>query len=597
MKLLANPLLLRIFVLLVFLNTIVITGSQWFVYQKHFDLYWFGSFFYRELILCVSYFLLFWILSFLPQILQKILGWSILALSLVCFVVDIFLLYTFDTNLNSYLVIVALETNPQESKEFLSHYMHAALFILYGFFILCFFILWRFVRPLYVNPKHSRIFIIASICVVAFVGIVQPKPYEWTDLLSHYTKQIFKAVDGTRKFMQEYKNLNAKFDTLASHLDIKPSKDPIQNLVLIIGESTQKSRLSLYGYPLPTTPLLDELRAQKPENFFVFTDVISSHAQTHESLSLALTFANQDSQGLNTNALAPKKKIKKTPWYEHINILDALKLGGYHTLAFSNQESISLWGNSATSILNRADDVEYVNISDKMSMARFDEELLELLDSRLKPQETESDPSQGKIEPRVNAPRFYALHLMGSHAKYYNRYPIEFARFSAEDMKGQGFYPHKESEEENSHYLNSIVYGDFVVREIIKRFEDSDSIVIYFSDHGEEVYDWRSFIGHSDSKISRLLVEVPFMIYVSEGFKAKHPALYTRIKKAQNQKYMHDDLMHTLLDIAGVRLKGYEPKRSILSSQTKFLDSRLRIVGSVDNPKNYDKDLRKVSKE
>lgn len=597
MKLLANPLLLRIFVLLVFLNTIVITGSQWFVYQKHFDLYWFGSFFYRELILCVSYFLLFWILSFLPQILQKILGWGILILSLICFVVDIFLLYIFDTNLNSYLVIVALETNPQESKEFLSHYARVPLFILYGFFILCFFILWRFVRPLYVNPKHSRVLIILSICIVAFVGIVQPRPYEWTDLLSHYTKQIFKAVDGTRKFMQEYKNLNAKFDTLASHLDIKPSKDPIQNLVLIIGESTQKSRLSLYGYPLPTTPLLDELRAQKPENFFVFTDVISPHAQTHESLSLALTFANQDSQGLNTNALAPKKKVKKTPWYEHINILDALKLGGYHTLAFSNQESISLWGNAATSILNRADDVEYVNISDKMNMARFDEELLELLDLRLKPQDAESDPSQGKIEPRANAPRFYALHLMGSHTKYYNRYPIEFARFSAEDMKGQGFYPHKESEEENSRYLNSIVYGDFVVREIIKRFEDSDSIVIYFSDHGEEVYDWRSFIGHSDSKISRLLVEVPFMIYVSEGFKAKHPALYKRIKKAQNQKYMHDDLMHTLLDIAGVRLKGYEPKRSILSPNTKFLDSRLRIVGSVDNPKDYDKDLRKALKE
>lgn len=594
MKLLTNPLLLRIFVLLVFLNTIVITGSQWFVYQKHFDLYWFGSFFYRELILCMSYFLLFWFLSFLPQTLQKILGWGILALSFVCFIIDIFLLYTFDTSLNSYLVIVTLETNPQESKEFLSHYVRVPLFIIYGFFVFCFFILWRFVKPLYVNPKHSRMFIILSICVIVFVSIVQPKPYEWTDLLSHYAKQIFKAVDGTRKFMEEYKNLNAKFDTLASHLDIKPSKDPIQNLVLIIGESTQKARMSLYGYPLSTTPLLDELRAQKPDNFFVFTNVISSHAQTHESLSLALTFANQDSQGLNTNALAPKQKIKKTPWYEHLNIFDALKLGGYYTLAFSNQESISLWGNSATSILNRANDVEYVNISDKMNMARFDEELLKLLDLRLKGQDTESVQ---ELQVSENAPRFYALHLMGSHAKYYNRYPLEFARFSAEDMEGQGFYRAKESDQENSHYLNSIVYGDFVVREIIKRFEDLDSLVIYFSDHGEEVYDWRSFIGHSDSKISRLLVEVPFMIYVSEGFKAKHPALYKRIKKAQHQKYMHDDLMHTLLDISGVRLKGYEPKRSIFSSNTKFLDSRLRIVGSVDNPKNYDKDLYKTLKE
>lgn len=233
-------------------------------------------------------------------------------------------------------------------------------------------------------------------------------------------------------------------------------------------------------------------------------------------------------------------------------------------------------------ILKRADDAEFVNINDKIGTTKFDESLLGLLDSRLMQSTQNTHPQK---------PRFYALHLMGSHAKYYNRYPTDFAFFTAEDMQGQGFYPSNESIDENMHYLNSILYGDFVIREIIKRFEDSDSLVLYFSDHGEEVYDWRSFIGHSVSKISRFLVEVPFVIYVSDTFKQKHPALYRRIQSAQKQRYMHDDLMHTLLDIAGVKLKGYKQNRSLFALNKKFLNTRSRKVGNADSYKDYDKDL------
>ncbi|WP_289185083.1 sulfatase-like hydrolase/transferase, partial [Helicobacter japonicus] len=139
---------------------------------------------------------------------------------------------------------------------------------------------------------------------------------------------------------------------------------------------------------------------------------------------------------------------------------------------------------------------------------------------------------------------------------------------------------------------NATLYGDFILSEIIKRFERSDSIVIYFSDHGEEIYDFRNFIGHSDSKISRFMVEIPFIIYVSDSFIQKHPQLYKRIQKAQNQKYMNDDLMHTLLDIAGISLNGYESQRSLLATNKAFLKSRMRKVGDKSNVKDYDKELK-----
>ena len=173
---------------------------------------------------------------------------------------------------------------------------------------------------------------------------------------------------------------------------------------------------------------------------------------------------------------------------------------------------------------------------------------------------------------------------MGNHDRYESRYPKEFEIFTQSDIR-QDFG----DKNKIAAYLNSVLYGDFVLREIIKRFADSDSLVLYFSDHGEEVYENGDFAGHSNSKMSRFMVEIPFIMYVSDEFIDKHPELYKRLQKAQNQRYMSDDLIHTLLDIAGIDMQGFESKRSLISDD--FAGNRLRIVGNENRRKDYDKDL------
>ncbi|WP_334087617.1 sulfatase-like hydrolase/transferase [Helicobacter typhlonius] len=631
MRLLSHALFFRIYCLLIFLNTLILFGSQYFVYTKHWDLYWFSSFFYREILLCVSYFLIFWLLSLLfcklPQ-LAKGIAFFILVISLVCFVIDVFLLYTFDTNLNSYLVIVALETNPQESADFLHNYLTLPLFGIYAFLGIACWLVWKFSAKLVLiplNPTTSpkqqkniafRLYtaLVCGILIILTMIFTHTKPLneDWSDMIYNYTRQTYRAIENTRGFIEEYKKLNANFDTLAQSLQVKKAKNNIDNIVLVIGESTQRGKLSLYGYELPTTPHLDKLKISKPNNLFIFNDIISPHAQTHESLSLSLTLANQDSQGIQTI----HKKLPQKQWYEYLNIIDAFKLGGYHTIAISNQEPVSLFGNAAATILKRADEASFVNVNDKMSTTKFDESILEVLDSieiiesnlpenrediegakdsiNLTTESALKSSTTNAIKIPADKHRFYALHLMGNHAKYYNRYPTNFAHFASKDMLCQeDNSPQKGANiEENMHYDNATLYGDFVLSEIIKRFESSDSIVIYFSDHGEEIYDFRNFIGHSDSKISRFMVEIPFIIYVSDTFMQKHPYLYKRIKRAQHQKYMNDDLMHTLLDIAGIKMKGYEAKRSILSKDKSFLNARVRIVGEKKGARGYDKELK-----
>ncbi len=127
-------------------------------------------------------------------------------------------------------------------------------------------------------------------------------------------------------------------------------------------------------------------------------------------------------------------------------------------------------------------------------------------------------------------------------------------------------------------YANSILYTDFVLDEIIKRFADKDSIVIYISDHANDVWDTGIGSLRVDSKITRFMVEVPFVVYVSDEFKIRHPALYARIAKSTHKPFMLDDLIHALIDIAGFQVDGYEASQSVISD--KFNANRVCLLGT-----------------
>lgn len=70
-----------------------------------------------------------------------------------------------------------------------------------------------------------------------------------------------------------------------------------KTLVLVIGESTTRQHMSLYGYTRPTTPKLEALRGQ----LTVFNEVFASRPYTIEALQQILTFADQE----NPNSTSP----------------------------------------------------------------------------------------------------------------------------------------------------------------------------------------------------------------------------------------------------------------------------------------------------
>ncbi|WP_289686056.1 phosphoethanolamine transferase, partial [Helicobacter japonicus] len=459
------------FLVLFWLNFIVLFYSHYMVLQTRFDFYFFVSFGYRILMFCLTYIallsLIYW--THLRALQNLLLGFLLLC-SAFCFIIEIFVLYNFDTPINPYLMLVAFESNPQEATEFLQTYASWFLCAVYVLALISVFLLYRIKTP--DNLKFLKWLYLVILISVVIVHITRMRPsspdLRYSDMINH----IYTTTDDTFKktyaAFKEYQKIQEQFDSIFTDLQVQKAQNPIDNIVLVIGESTQRGKLSLYGYPLPTTPLLDNLKDSKPNNLFVFSDVISPHAHTHQALSLSLTLANKDSQ---------------KQWYEYLNLIDALKLGGYHTISISNQEQLSMFGNAVATILKRADEAIFVHSGDSFDLSKHDEAILPLLDKYIAP------PPQQKIQT------FFALHLMGTHARYENRYPTSFKIFSARDIDAPDFA----DKSQIAAYLNATLYGDFILSEIIKRFERSDSIVIYFSDHGEEIYDFRNFIGHSDS--------------------------------------------------------------------------------------------------
>lgn len=318
--------------------------------------------------------------------------------------------------------------------------------------------------------------------------------------------------------------------------------------------------MSLYGYELSTTPRLQSLA--DAGNLYVFSDVISSAHGTTVALQNVLTFAN------NENRL-------QTPWFKQMNLISALNLLGYNTTFLSTQEP-SGYGNTTQAIASNAHILDYA-VLHKLNKKR-DERLLEMY---------------ANLGARSNEVLF--LHILGTHTSYKVRYPSDFDKFSVSTLRENGLDRYvggaKKGEvlgfratRNRARYLNAVLYNDFVVSEIMQNFADEEAIVFYFSDHADEVYDSRNFAGHSGDTHYEL--EIPFMVFMSDKFKAKHPQIVARVQNALDKPFMTDNFIHAFFDLLDIEC--IELDKTLSPFNAEFNASRTRIV----DKKDYDKVVR-----
>jgi len=220
-----------------------------------------------------------------------------------------------------------------------------------------------------------------------------------------------------------------------------------ETVVVIVGEAALRDRMSVYGYPKPTTPFLESVGP-------IAFDAISPGNQTRFSVPMMLTNANV---------------ANFATFYESPSVITRLNNCGFETHWFSNQGRAGRYETNITTIAMEADQTHFIN-NLGWQEAGYDGQLIAHLTTAVN-----SDAGKKAI----------FVHLIGSHVGYSQRYPKEFSLTPGIDME--------------SHYDNSIYYTDHVLSEIHELFQGDDALFVYLSDHGEVVSNEKFGHGHYPS--------------------------------------------------------------------------------------------------
>jgi heptose-I-phosphate ethanolaminephosphotransferase len=236
-----------------------------------------------------------------------------------------------------------------------------------------------------------------------------------------------------------------------------------RNILIVMGESANRTRMSLYGYPKPTTPFFQSLT---PFRF----DAIAPTNQTRLSLPIMLTDASVD----NYEA-----------FFSLPSIVSDVRACGYETYWISNQGRTGPNDSANGSIGREAD---YYWPRDMTLGSQPDSVLIPRIKQAL-----------GSSAAR----KAVFVHLIGSHLVYRRRYPEDFPVSAVKTIVDE--------------YDESIRYTDFILAQVYELFPRDDLLFIYTADHGELVRysDAGDYQGHGYSPSYKAEYQIPLVIWSS----------------------------------------------------------------------------------
>ena len=168
---------------------------------------------------------------------------------------------------------------------------------------------------------------------------------------------------------------------------------------------------------------------------------------------------------------------------------------------------------------------------------------------------------------QINQPTFTIFHLQGQHFSTEERYPQmpEFQHFTVDSIRRSEDWMTDDKKQVIAHYDNCTLYNDYVLGQIMSIIRDKCSVLVYLSDHGEDVYDTGDNLGRKiDSQQS---YEIPFFIWCSDRYKENHSDIINSIRESVDKPLMSDNLCHLLMKLGGVKSVYYHESRDVLSPQ------------------------------
>ena len=482
----------------------------------------------------------------------------------VLFTTEITLEWIFGMNISPNVIMLFVETNARESKEFLESMLDKPQLWQVPLCVAGMIVLNIIVEKnrLRVNqwckgPKTTKI--LRGIAIFLLIGgVIFSYNYvklflcdemnevdEWRSHMRNPDDLVTKVVVSFYDMSIAEKEMS-RVITLAEQVEALPqnaSNDSL-NVIVVIGESYIREHAALYGYPLQTTPFLSH--EQKEGRLFVFTDMVSPYNQTTRVIRNLLS----------CNSLGHHEDWSSAPPFTAI-----YKKNGYHVTMYDNQKNFDMgfvFAYSLNTYLYHPQIMKACYHETNDSTFEFDGQMVDDYQKRQTP----------------SAKRLVLFHLLGQHVGFEYRYPKNFAYFNEDSLSFRKEpWLTKDMREDIVHYDNATRYNDHVLQQIIGLYDQQNTIVVYLSDHGEEVYDYRANSGRDDwgmgsdpRQVLRWQYMVPFVVWCSDKYAATHPDIIKQLQNATSRPAMLDNVCQLLFHLSDLKTPYYNKTRDVLSS-------------------------------
>lgn len=478
-----------------------------------------------------------------------------------------FLVYNFEITISPNVFILLAETNKSESSDFIKTFAltHGSILTyIQTFFVIIFTWFlerWWSKRNRILENKKIRKWVAIPLLLFLSLGIYSMNIWKdlflcndteelaswddasyakFTDLITKSAYSLWGINISGKEIQNAVKN-TLLLDKTQIHSEEKDSL----NIVLVIGESYIKYHAGLYGYYLNTTPNMK--KEMEKGNLYKFDDVVSPYNITTPTIKNLLS----------CNSISDGELWANFPFFPTI-----LKKSGFDVFIWDNQKQMDrskAYTFALNSYLynNHIETNSYTSMNNKSY--KYDGELVQsFIDSYPK--------------GLNNKHNFIIFHFVGQHVSAYSRYPHkkEFDYFTKDSIKNNAPYITDKKRQEIADYDNATLYNDFVMGMIFDYFKNTNCVLLYLSDHGEEAYDYRDNIGRkTGDNINENLVkyqfQIPFIIWTSDKFKMNNPETIKNIINSREKKYMSDNICQILFGLGKIQTSFYKRERDLLN--------------------------------
>lgn len=326
-----------------------------------------------------------------------------------------------------------------------------------------------------------------------------------------------------------------------------PSTADSLQIVVIIGESFIKSHSSLYGYHLPVNPCLEKKVSDSA--LVVFSDMITAGNFTNMSIANLMSLNNLTDED-------PARR----DWWQSVYFPLVFKKAGWRVSLFTNQYDPQDRSSDLGRLFFDPFIIETCYDAYNDSQESYDGDFVN------------SMVAQHHLAALPSADALTIWHLKGQHFPARQYFPADAAhiRFTMSDVPADKPWLDDDKRQQVAYYANATLYNDSIVSSIIDLYRASDAVVVYFSDHGEEMWDTapagnRNKQQPDDAEWMHRQFDIPFVVWMSESFRGKYPEMADSIRRAADRSGSLDNLGQMLLHIGGIRSKYLRPDESIIS--------------------------------